>query len=135
MYPDTDFSASSDTVYKLNLSQDLDRSTSSIDNLKRLNTNVSLNKSSVFVFEAYSGSIPNPDGQYTVELLGGKDIKQTWGGLHSKFSDVHQLWSDVYLFSGSEIANDRAYVHGGNTQTITTYTGTNQTGAYITYNS
>lgn len=135
MYPDTDFSASSDTVYQLVVSQDLDRSTTTISNLKRLNTYVRNNLSDVYIFEAYSGSIPNPDGQYSTQLFGGKNLKETWGTYHTQFTNAHQKWSDVSTFSGSVIADDRAYVHGGNTQTITTYTGTNQDGAYTTYNS
>lgn len=135
MYPDTEFSASSDTVYELVVSQDLDRSTTTISNLKRLNTYVRNNLSDVYIFEAYSGSIPNPDGQYSTQLFGGKILHAKWGTYHKQYSKDHQIWSNVLYFSGSVIADDRAYVHGGNTQTITTYTGTNQDGAYTTYNS
>ena len=137
VYPDTEYTYTPTGSYALNLTQDYDQSFTQVENLKRLNTDVANNKSHLIVLEAYSGSsnIPTPDGQYTAQLLFGVETSIKWGEANAKFSAVHEKWSDYDTFSGSVISTDRAYVHGTNLQTITTYTGTDQTGAYTTYNS
>lgn len=137
VYPDTEYNYNPTGSYALSLTQDYDQSTYQVENLKRLNTDVTNNRSHLIVLEAFSGSskIPSIDGQYTAQLLFGEETSVKWGEANAKFSAVHETWSDYDTFSGSVISTDRAYVHGTNLQTITTYTGTNQTGAYITYNS
>lgn len=137
VYPDTDYTYNSTGSYALNLTQDYDQSTYQVENLKRLNTDVANNKSHLIVLEAYatSSKIPTTDGQYTSQLLFGTETPIKWGESNTKFSATHELWSDYDTFSGEVISTDRAYVHGTNLQTITTYTGTDQTGAYTTYNS
>lgn len=136
IYPEDSYSEVPSGSFELNLTQDYDKSTSTVRGLKRLNTLTSNSTSHVVVLEAYSGSgIPPNDGQYTAELQYGNIVRSKWGDTHFQFGSLHKLWSDVSTFSGSTVATDRAYVHGTNLQNITTYTGTDQTGQYTTYNS
>jgi len=138
MYPDNDVTGSAISKYELILTQTLDESQTTIPytDIRRLNTNVAANKSSVYVMAVSSGSIPSPDGQYTAQLYVGDFIRSTFGDNNLKYGTTHLLWSDVSSFSNRQlISTDRAYVHGSNLQDITTYTGTDQTGAYTTYNS
>ena len=138
MYPDTPVTATGLQTYRLALTQSLDNSTSSIFTVRRLNTQQPNNSSEVFVLQAYSGSeMPSADGQYTASLYLGKATSKRWGEVHELWSDYHIRFSetDPDTYSGSIVASDRAYVHGTNLQTITTYTGTDQTGTYTTYNN
>ena len=136
VYPETQPIEYVGSRYVLDLTQDLDNSTSRIETLTRINTNTPNNKSQLIVLQAYSGSgIPENEGQYTAQLLFGSSVSSTWGEETRAFGSIQEKWSLVGEFSGSVIATDRAYVHGANLQTITTYTGTNQTGTYTTYNS
>lgn len=139
MYPDTSITESSGDGYRLQLTQSLDQSTASLSPLKRLNTGVSNNKSSVYVFEGYSGSgMPSYDGQYTAKLeLLQPTVRPKWGDAHYLFGSYHRQWGDSGTLEGTGtiLAEDRAYVHGTNLQTITTYISPNENGTYTTYNS
>ncbi len=137
IYPDDEYTYSPTGSYVLDITQDYDQSFTRVENVKRLNTDVANSKSHIIVLEAYSGSsnIPSPDGQYSSQLLFGEDIGTKWGEANVKFGSLHQTWGNYLTFSGSVVSTDRAYVHGTNLQTITTYTDTDQTGAYTTYNS
>jgi len=133
-YPDLPNSASG-SEYQLDLSSDLDRSTYTVENLNRLNTNTPNSFSQVVVLQAYSGSgVPPYDGQYTATLKQGLETKSQWGNTHLLFGTLHRKWSNVRAFSGQAIGTDRAYVHGTNLQSIDTYTTSNENGAYTTYN-
>jgi hypothetical protein len=138
MYPeDTPFSASTAAHYKLSVSQSLDQSNSLIT-VNRLNTRYSSNWSNVLVLSTVdSTQIPTASGQYQAELLYQAGDKAKWGIQHTLFGTTNALWSNVSqsYYSGSVISTDRAYVFGTNEQTITEYTGSDQIGKYITYNS
>jgi len=137
MYPDDPITSSGAQQYRLELTQSLDQSTSSIFTVQRLNTEQPQRTSEVLVMSAYSGSeIPTADGQYTASLRLGSGRSLKWGTAHKLFGTYHVRWSEVDpdSYVGDIIASDRAYVHGTNLQDITTYTGTDQTGAYTTYN-
>ena len=82
--------------------------------------------------------IPEITGQYIFKLyeeIRGEQLQ--WGNAHFKFSELHQLWSDV-TNAGSEgtrlLDTDRAYVQGNNNPDITTYSTNNEQGAFTTYN-
>ena len=136
IYPDNQPNEVSGSDYVLELSSDLDRSTYSVNNLRRIDTKTSNLFSSLIVFQATSGSsgIPAYEGFYTGELKYGPYTRLKWGSAHYLFGSLHKKWSDTFTFSGSLLSTDRVYVHGSNEEITDTYTGTNQTGAYITYN-
>ena len=138
MYPDTPVVATGFQTYRLSLTQSLDNSTSSIFTVNRVDTRQNQSTSEVIVLQALSGSeMPSADGQYTASLYLGKATSKRWGEVDELWSDYHLRFSetDPDTYSGSIVASDRAYVHGTNLQTITTYTGTDQTGTYTTYNN
>jgi hypothetical protein len=136
VYPDTQPNEVSGSSFVLELTSDLDQSTYTVDNLTRINTKTSNPFSSLIVLQATSGSsnIPSYDGQYTANLKYGPITRTKWGSAHYLFGSFHKKWSNVSEFSGSLVSTDRTYVHGTNLQTIDTYVGTDQTGAYTTYN-
>lgn len=80
---------------------------------------------------------PKITGQYTFKLfekVTGERL--TWGATHTQWSQLHQKWSDVTSggLIGRLIDTDRAYVQGDNNPTITTYSTSNEEGAFTTYN-
>lgn len=138
MYPDDPVQTSGSQEYRLELTQTLDQSTGSFITVQRLNTDQRQSTSENIVLSAYSGSeMPTNVGQYTASLYLGTAEGYQWGFLHEQFGGYHFRWGDTDpdSFTGSIIASDRAFVHGTNYQTITQYTGSDQTGAYTTYNN
>lgn len=139
MYPDVSFVESSSNSYRLQLTQSYDLSSASVSPVKRLNSGVPNNESSILIFEGYSGSgMPSFDGQYTakLELLNVSD-RPVWGTAHYLFGSYHRQWGNAGVSgsTGTILAEDRAYVHGTNLQAITTYISPNEKGSYTTYNS
>lgn len=137
MYPDTSITESGSGTYSLQLTQSLDQSTSLVSNIIRINTNTANNKSSVYVLQAYTSSgLPSYDGQYTAKLMyETPTTRTTWGETHYLFGSHHVTWGNPYAGEAQEVAEDRAYVHGTNTSTITKYITTNEDGTYTTYNN
>jgi hypothetical protein len=61
-------------------------------------------------------------------------IDGVWNTIEDQWQLIANDWEDTFLASERLISTDRAWVQGVNGVPITMYTGTNQTGTYITYN-
>ena len=137
MYPADPIATPANGVYRLELTQSLDMSSGSIFDVRRIDTRQKQGTSEVMVMQAYSGSeVPTYAGQYTASLRLGTAEGSKWDSTNVQFGSYHQRWNetDPDTFVGPIVASDRAYVHGTNLETIFTYIGTDQTGAYTTYN-
>lgn len=137
MYPADPIATPANGVYRLELTQSLDMSSGSILDVRRIDTRQNQSTSEVMVMQAYSGSeVPQYAGQYTASLRLGTALSSKWDDVNVQFGSYHQRWNetDPSTFVGTIVASDRAYVHGTNLETIFTYIGTDQTGAYTTYN-
>tara|TARA_R110001632_G_C11345452_1_gene417859 strand:+ start:1967 stop:2407 length:441 start_codon:yes stop_codon:yes gene_type:complete len=145
MYPDNPITEQARGEFRLQVIQDLDRSTSEVKHLKQLNTFNPNPLNGVVILQAISSSnpdnnsgIPGPDGQYKANLLYGRTESPSWGdnpGAHHQFGSWHVQWNNTPIsFSGSIVSEDRAFVHGNNLQKITRYISPNENGTYTTYN-
>jgi len=137
MYPADPIATPANGVYRLELTQSLDMSSGSIFDVRRIDTRQKQDTSENMVMQAYSGSeVPQFAGQYTASLRLGTALGSKWDSTNFQFGSYNQRWSqkDPATFEGPIVASDRAYVHGTNLVDIFTYTGTDQNGAYTTYN-
>ena len=131
VYPDIDpiYVTNPSGSLKVVLVQDLDNSTTVI--FPTL-TNQPSEFNPRLIFNIPSGSLPHPQGQYMMYSYEG--IDGVWNTIENQWQLIANDWEDTFLASERLISTDRAWVQGVNGVPITMYTGTNQTGTYITYN-
>ena len=134
VYPESSslYGNSSSGSFYVELIQDMDLSSGSFDVIL-------LNNPTAFSPRLTLQAVdidPKITGQYTFKLfeaVNGEQLK--WGTTHIKFSELHALWSNARTQSDVRLIDtDRAYVQGDNNPTITTYSTSNEEGAFTTYN-
>jgi hypothetical protein len=154
VYPDytSSYSNRPDVRYTFTLDQDYDRSLTTFTG-SLINTPTRVNPR--LVFQVTGSAIPEWSGLYTFTLQESLKVSYKWGQAHFIWNDYHVRWSELNNdISQSLIDSDRAKVSGSdaiNFQSYTTssteyiydsgstppdniqYTGSVQTGAYITY--
>ena len=128
-YPEVEVSSSVDTV-RFNYVQDMDKSSGYFDG--------SITSKLSWVVGTVSGSdLPNPSGQYTLdiyELIQG--ASQIWNLSEEVFSTSTVVWNEGSAdILGQLLTVERSYIEGGNGVTLTTYNSPDETGTYTTYNS
>lgn len=118
--------------FSLSYSQDLDRSSGSID-LTLLNTPDSVTPR--LVFSLPNNQVPQYSGFYTVTLKENltEGVKK-WGQESSTWTAASFKWSDSsYIVTSRELDEDRAWVSGSDGTSFTSYISSDEDGAYITY--
>ena len=118
--------------FSVTLTQDMDLSSGSFD-VELINTPTQYN--SRLVFQVSGSSIqPRHTGQYTFQLFETTIQRLIWGTQHTLFGDTHITWGQGEAQTGRLIDTDRVYLQGDNTPSFTTYTTTNESGSFTTYN-
>lgn len=128
VYPDNLYTTSS---YKLNLTQDINLHSGSLDVVKINNPN----RLSTYLVLQYNGSnLPTGSGQYSYTLNLPDTIQaEIWGETTFTFGNANFKWGESATVTGSQLAEGRAYVYGTNDPTFNNYTTDNEQGSYITY--
>lgn len=121
-----------DSILKIVLVQDLDQSETEFYGTL---INSPTEFSPRIIFKALQSQLPEFRGLYTMYTYEGIRTSDVWNLAAAKWEDCLNDWDQSIELDLTLLSTDRAYVSGENTPTITQYTGTNQTGAYITYNS
>jgi len=117
--------------FVLDYSQDLDRSSGSID-LNLLNTPDSLTPR--LVFSLPNKEVPQYSGYYTVTIKEQITENPVWGTESDTWTAADYTWgSGTDVLASRTLDTDRAWVSGSDTPTFTEYSSTDQTGAYTTY--
>jgi len=133
VYPDIDpiYVISPSGSLRVLLVQDLDNSTTEI--FPTL-TNQPSEFNPRLIFNIPSGSLPHPQGQYMMYTYEGLSVSNVWNLIEAQWQNIDSEWQNNVVSDQRLISTDRAWVQGVNGVPITMYTGTNQTGTYITYN-
>jgi len=118
--------------FSLSYSQDLDRSSGSID-LSLLNTPDSVTPR--LVFSLPNNQVPQFSGFYTVTLK--EELTQnvrTWGAESTQWQAADFAWSSgTDVLVSRELDEDRAWVSGSDGTSFTSYVSSDEDGAYTTY--
>lgn len=118
--------------FSLSYSQDLDRSSGSID-LTLLNTPDSVTPR--LVFSLPNNQVPQFSGYYTVTLKENltEGVKK-WGQETNTWTSAAFKWSDSsYIVNSRELDVDRAWVSGSDQPSFTQYVSADEDGTYTTY--
>jgi hypothetical protein len=116
----------------LDYSQDLDRSSGSID-LTLQNTPDSV--SPRLVFSLANANVPQFSGYYTVELFERIGARlATWGETTDTWIAADYTWNATTdIVSSRQLDTDRAWVSGSDDSSFTQYASANEDGQYTTY--
>ena len=125
-YPETPVSASA-TGIRVYYSQDINLNTGSFDGFIDSKLN--------WVVADISGSvIPNPSGQYTLNIYETAAGSLVWNLVNQTWETVSVQWqSGQGLVVGQQIATERAYISGSNESSLVVYLSPGQAGYYTTY--
>lgn len=88
------------------------------------------------LFQNSGSVVPSASGQYDIKLWSGFiDPDLTWGEFAQLWKDANILWSAGAIITKEELLyEDRAFISGSDSETITQYVSPNENGTYITYN-
>jgi len=116
----------------LDYSQDLDRSSGSID-LTLQNTPDSV--SPRLVFSLANANVPQFTGYYTVELFERIGARlATWGETTDTWIAADYTWNATTdIVSSRQLDTDRAWISGSDDSSFTQYASANEDGQYTTY--
>jgi len=135
IWPDATASVGTTSVL-LDFSQVYDRS--EWNNITASLANVTSLSNHWLVTQLTGSSVPTASGQYDVyiyEYTTATGSLSTWILQNTQWILTNQLWNGGSgIIKGTLLSTERAYVSGSNEIPITVYTGSNQDGAYTTYN-
>lgn len=125
-YPEVPVSASVVGI-RVHFSQDINLNTGSFDGFIDTKLN--------WVVADISGSvIPNPSGQYTLNIFGTSQGQLIWNLVNQTWETINVQWqSGQGLVVGQQIATQRAYISGSNESSLVVYLSPGQAGYYTTY--
>jgi len=125
-YPEVPVSASVVGI-RVHYSQDINLNTGSFDGFIDTKLN--------WVVADISGSvIPNPSGQYTLNIYGTSTGQLVWNLTTQAWDTLSTQWEvgEVQI-QGQQIATERAYISGSNESSLVVYLSPGQAGYYTTY--
>lgn len=133
VYPDTQAAVGTTSVL-LDFSQVYDRSEWN-DIIASLANTTSL-ANPWLVLQLTGSLVPTASGQYDVSIYEYTTISLgTWSTQNTLWATTPLTWNGIgggYI-KGTLLSQERAYISGSNEVPITVYTGSNQNGAYTTY--
>ena len=134
VYPDTQASIGTTSVL-LDFSQVYDRS--EWNNIIASLANVTSLANPWLVLQLTGSLVPTASGQYDVSIYQYLTVTgslSTWILQNTQWVNTNQLWNGASVIVKSTLlSQERAYISGSNEVPITVFTGSNQTGAYTTY--
>jgi hypothetical protein len=134
VYPDTQAAVGTTSVL-LDFSQVYDRS--EWNNIIASLANVTSLANPWLVTQLTGSLVPTASGQYDVYIYQYTTVTgslSTWILQNTEWASTNQLWDGSSVITkGALLSTDRAYIIGNNEVPITVYTGSNQDGAYTTY--
>ena len=133
VYPDTQASIGTTSVL-LDFSQVYDRS--EWNNIIASLANVTSLANPWLVLQLTGSLVPTASGQYDVSIYQYTTAANllTWATQNTLWASTQNTWAGTGAFiKGTLLSEERAYISGSNEVPITVFTGSNQTGAYTTY--
>lgn len=134
VYPDTQAAVGTTSVL-LDFSQVYDRS--EWNNIIASLANVTSLANPWLVLQLTGSLVPTASGQYDVSIYQYLTVTgslSTWILQNTQWVNTNQLWNGASVIVKSTLlSQERAYISGSNEVPITIFTGSNQTGAYTTY--
>ena len=134
IWPETDsiYYNNASGSFSLSYSQDLDRSSGSID-LTLLNTPTSITPR--LVFSLNNNQVPRFTGYYTVTLNESlTENVRVWGQESDTWTAANYAWSSgTDVLTTRALDTERAWVSGSDQPSFTQYVSADEDGAYTTY--
>ena len=134
VWPDVEITSSIGPQLVVEFTQSYDNSLTSIS--ANVLNSPGVEGQQYIVFQVDGVLVPNPSGQYDVNLFTLTGIQElTWEQASFFWSNANYLWANVAdTTKGQLLATERAYVSGSNEQSIKQYVSPDENGTYITYN-
>ena len=133
VYPDTQAAVGTTSVL-LDFSQVYDRS--EWNNIIASLANTTSLANPWLVLQLTGSLVPTASGQYDVNIYQYTSAANllTWATQNTLWASTQNTWAGTGAFiKGTLLSQERAYISGSNEVPITVYTGSNQNGAYTTY--